>query len=367
MIMTASQSLIDELESSTAVSSIARRAATLRRVADLFLSGASLYNEDEIKLFDDVLLRLCDDIETVARAALAARLADISHAPPKLISRLAADSAIEVAGPILSKSERLKDETLVEIAQTRGPAHMVAIAQRETLAEAVTDALIERGYDDAVLKILENPGARVSEAGYAKLVEQSGLNDRLAVALWMRADVPRHHLVRLFVEASEIVRAKLEATDRQRASMIRSVVAEVSENLQAKARQHHRDYQAAVALVGSLHAAGRLDINALQRFANEQKFDETAVALSLLCRLPIGVIERGLAHKRAELIIVFARAIGLGWDTTRSILLLRANGSKCSPKELDDALANFTKLKPETARKAIQFYRLRDQTERGRP
>ena len=53
-------SLIAELDEAMQSGSSDRRMATLRRVTDLFLSQAGLYESEQIELFDDVLLRLID-------------------------------------------------------------------------------------------------------------------------------------------------------------------------------------------------------------------------------------------------------------------------------------------------------------------
>ena len=54
------------------------------------------------------------------------------------------DSAIEVAGPVLSHSERLDDPILVESAMTKSQDHLLAISRRKALAEPVTDVLVEK-------------------------------------------------------------------------------------------------------------------------------------------------------------------------------------------------------------------------------
>jgi hypothetical protein len=56
--MSASASLIPELEDAIQRGSYVRRAETVRRIARLFIDGAPFYNEDHIGLFDDVLCRL---------------------------------------------------------------------------------------------------------------------------------------------------------------------------------------------------------------------------------------------------------------------------------------------------------------------
>ena len=358
--MTVQQSMIDELEAAIAPSGVARRAEMLRRVTDLFLLGSSQFSEDEIELFDDVMGRLCVEIETAARVALAARLADVPNAPRRLMHKLAQDDAHDVAAPVLTKSNRLEDDGLIEIARTKGQGHLLAISNRDALSDALTDVLIERGDQAVVLSTVKNPGARFSESSYSELVTRSGADDRLAVGMWLRADMPRHHLLRLFAEASEIARVKLEAADPRRATAIREIVAEVTDRIQTTARTQSREYQIASALVQSLHRANQLGNAKLQEFADAGKLHETIVALSLMCDLPISVIERSVIQDRGELVLILSKSIGLGWETTRSIILLRGRG--CAPKDLEDMLANFAKLKPETAQKALRFYRLREQS-----
>jgi uncharacterized protein (DUF2336 family) len=73
------------------------------------------------------------------------RLAPIANAAPRTIHKLAFDDEIEVAGPVLSQSERLTEAALIEGAKLKGQDHTLAISRRRTLGEAVTDMLIERG------------------------------------------------------------------------------------------------------------------------------------------------------------------------------------------------------------------------------
>jgi hypothetical protein len=49
-------------------------------------------------------------------------------------------------------------------------------------------------------------------------------------------DIPRRDLVRLFVQAPEAVRSKLEAADLRRAGLIQAAVAEASREVQTLVR-----------------------------------------------------------------------------------------------------------------------------------
>src|SRR5690348_2903164 len=146
-------SLIDELNDAVAAGDVKRRLRIMLRIADLFAAGARNYSGDQIAVFDDVLQELTADIEVGARAELAERLAHIDGAPPRIVRSLAFDDAIEVAGPVLTHSAQLTDADLVENASTKSQAHLLSIAQRLKLSEAVTDVLVERGDRRVVNKV----------------------------------------------------------------------------------------------------------------------------------------------------------------------------------------------------------------------
>ena len=156
------ESLLDELQDTLANGTVARRVETLRKVTDLFIDGAPDFADDQVALFDDVFECLIAHIETSARALLASRLAPIDCAPPKTLARLADDDAIEVAGPILSKSERLDEAALIRTAQTKSQAHLLAIAERKSLSPAVTDVLASRGNSAVANAVARNQGAQFS-------------------------------------------------------------------------------------------------------------------------------------------------------------------------------------------------------------
>ncbi|MBW8853845.1 MAG: DUF2336 domain-containing protein, partial [Bradyrhizobium sp.] len=133
-----SENLLEELQAALSHGTVARRVETLRRLTDLFVNNAVDYSDDHVRIFDDVFQCLVEQIETSAKTQLAARLAPIGAAPPRIIRTLALDEVIEVAGPVLSMAERLDETTLIEIARSKGQAHLKAISLRRVLSEALT-------------------------------------------------------------------------------------------------------------------------------------------------------------------------------------------------------------------------------------
>jgi len=339
----------------------------LRRVTDLFVLGSGRLSAEQIALFDDVMGRLVEQIETAARATFGNVLAMLPDAPPKVLRRLALDDEIHVAGAILSHSGRVDDSTLVEGAKTKSQAHLLAISQRKALDQSVTDVLVERGNQVVVFSTARNPGAAFSEFGYSTLVRRSLNDGDLAACVWSRPEIPRQHLLKLFADASEVVKRDLIKMDPRKASIILEVVAQAANQIQERTRKQSRNYTIAYARVQSLHEAGVLGETQLTEFASKGKFEETTVALSMICDLPIDLIERAFVDGRSEQIIVLAKASGLSWETTKAVLLMQAQTKNTVNHQFDQHFETFARLKPETAKKAINFYRMRERAVKPRP
>jgi uncharacterized protein (DUF2336 family) len=351
--------LIDELEAALGSGSISRRIDILTRVTDLFLNGAELYSEEQVGVFDDVMARLVNAIETQARAKLAHRLAPIANAPSNVIHMLAFDDDIEVARPVLTQSERLDDRDLLVSAGTKSQEHLYAIAQRRSLSEAVTDVLVERGDREVVHSVVRNIGARFSDAGFRMLVKRSTGDDALATEVGLRSDIPRPHFLLLLEKASTEVRARLSAENPQAGSAIEGVVAEVVGGIRTEARNASPDFAAAQAAVERQNRIRRIGEAEIYQYARDRKFEETAIALSIMCDTPIDVVERALLDPGAEIILILAKVAGLSSSTTKAVLLLRAADRGLSAKDLDQALSSFNRLQPDTARRVLSFFRTR--------
>jgi uncharacterized protein (DUF2336 family) len=363
--MSTQTTTLDGLDELIASKDIGTRAEALRRVTDLFVSGAAKFSGDQLALFDEVMGRLAREIDAAARAAFGSRLASLPDAPPQVLRALALDDEIAVAEPVLSGAVRLDRATLVESAMTKSQEHLLAISRRADLPEVVTDVLVERGDREVALSTAGNAGARFSVQGYETLVERSQADGDLALCVWSRMEIPRQHLLRLFADASENVRSMLNTADPGKAALIRDMVANAAERFQAETRRRSPEYAAADAAVRSLHRYGGLSVSKLVEFARGGKFDETTIALSILSNLPIGLVERAFTQDPSEPILVLAKAMGLGWDDTRALLLLKSGHKVGAADDLDLCGARFRRLRSETALKTIQFYRLRERAASG--
>jgi uncharacterized protein (DUF2336 family) len=104
-------SILQELDDAIIKGSPESRERALWHATDLLIAGR--YSDSDIWTFGEVIGRLAEEIEVVARARLAERLACAGNAPTNVIRRLAFDDSIAVAGPVLRDSEKLDNKTLI--------------------------------------------------------------------------------------------------------------------------------------------------------------------------------------------------------------------------------------------------------------
>ena len=286
---------------------------------------------------------------------LSKRLAPIPNAPSGIIRMLAFDDVIEVAQPVLSLSERLDDDTLIRNVKTKSQAHLLAISVRKSLGEAVTDALVERGDATVVMSTVKNKGAKFSDLGFTVLIKRSEGDDELTASVGSRPEIPRHQFLKLLAAASLSVRQKLESANPQAVHEIRRVVTEVTNRVQASAINNSLDYAAARATVAKMQEAGNFGESEVEDLAAAGNFEGTIVALSVLCELPIDMVERAMVQERSEMLLIIIKSIGLSWPTAKQILLLRARDRVMSTQEIEQSLASYERLKPATAQQVVRF------------
>ena len=165
--MTEPKSLLAELEDAVSRGTAESCLQALWHATDILIAGR--YSEDQIWTFGEIIGRLAEDIEIVARVRLANKLAPSNNAPIKIINNLAFDDSIDVAGPVLRQSERLDTKTLVANARSKSQGHLLAISKRKSIPDDVTDVLVVRGAAEVANSVAANSGASLSGFGFLHL------------------------------------------------------------------------------------------------------------------------------------------------------------------------------------------------------
>jgi uncharacterized protein (DUF2336 family) len=357
--MAAPASLLPELEDVVQHGSAEKRAETLRRITTLFLEGASSFNDHHVALFDDVIGCLIAEIEAKALAELARRIAPVDNAPAKVVSTLAKNDDIDVAGPVL-RAGHLSDPELIAIAETKSQQHLLAMAKRSSLSEALSDVLVKRGDRDVAHSIADNRGASLSERAFTNLIGRAQQDGDLAEKVGQRTDIPPRLFRQLLLQASEVVQKRLLAAARpETQAEIRKILVKVTDEVGAKAAP--RNYTAALAAVRALHKERPLTEADVAAYADSGKYEETIAALSTICAVPVEVVDRLMNGERADPVLILARSTNFGWPTVKSVMIARP-GPKPTQQTLDAAHENFERLTTATAQRVVRFWQVRQGT-----
>ena len=143
------------------------------------------------------------------------------------------------------------------------------------------------------------------------------------------------------------------------AAQVQALVTDVTGAMQSKFGPASKIYFAAKKAVAIQRRYGNLNESRILEYARLHKFEETTVGLSMLCALPVYVVERVLVDKGREVTLILAKALGFCWETTLSLLFLAAPDYRIASLELARLHKEFADLNSETSKSVLKFYQTR--------
>ncbi len=158
--------------------------------------------ESELQMAEDIIRVMAKDVEVVVRKALSQSLRRASRLPRDVAIRLANDVEA-VALPILTSSQVLSDEDLVEIVRRGSSVKQEAIASRPNVSEIVSDALITTASEKAVATLMTNATAHISDQSMNKVVDRFSDSDLVKESMIKRENLPVTVTERLVTIVSE--------------------------------------------------------------------------------------------------------------------------------------------------------------------
>lgn len=241
----------------------------------------------ELKLAHEIFRLMIRDAEVRVREALSANLKDNPNIPRDVALALAKD-VDSVSLPMLAYSEVLTTADLVQIVNAQNSiAKMDAIAGRPTVDESVASALVERGSEQVVAKLLANPGAAVPEAAMHRAVDRFGESELVLEPLVHRAVLPVTVSERLVTHVADHLRTHLLSKHKISADVAIDLVLQTRERATVGLAMGVGD-DGLAALVTQLKDNGRLTTSLILRaicMGNLRFFEH---ALAALAAVPVG-------------------------------------------------------------------------------
>ncbi len=167
----------------------------LSRVIGSILEADVSVHESE--MVADVLINLMRQAEKDLRKVVSKQISLVDNAPLRLVLQLANDD-IEIARPVLIKSNVLGNFDLMYIIKSKTAEYWQAIADREFLDSQVINILADTGDFDTALTLAKNENIELTDHALVILADIAQKSEVMAVPLLRRAEVPSEMAARLY-------------------------------------------------------------------------------------------------------------------------------------------------------------------------
>ncbi len=142
-------------------------------------------SDTERILAEDIIMKLVDDEIIAVRTAISEAVAGSPHLPGRIAKKLAQDIS-EVAIPVLELSPVLEEKILEEIINSGIPDKIRAVAGRELVSENICRRIVASGRKGAVVRMLKNPGAEITDNTMVTIVRVYGDDQKVEQAVFDR-------------------------------------------------------------------------------------------------------------------------------------------------------------------------------------
>lgn len=290
----------------------------------------------------DMLEILARDEAVRVRQAISEAVKGMRDISPEIVRRLAHDAELAVASPVLRFSPLLTDEDLLDIIAGTPPAGVLsAIAGRDRLGAAVSDAVVAADEETAVAALLANPSAQIREETLDLIVDRAPQRASWHEPLVRRPKLPARAAMRIarFVAESLLdVLKKREDLPRDTRTLI---AAEVTKRLAAetkakseaeakKAATEEETGETAEEKVTRLKKQGKLDEDAVAEAVDAGQRAFVRAALSVLAEVPVSAVDKILSARSAKGVTALAWKAGL---SVRLAVQLQTRIGGISPRQ----------------------------------
>jgi len=335
-----------------------RRRDLLREVTDLFVETSGTRSDRETALFDDVLQLVAAEMQDGVLIELANQFANADDAPMGLMRDLA-NHSFEIAGPVLRQSKLLDEQTLLQIVNYQSQQHIKAVAQRETVSEQLSDAIVKFGDDHALDALMRNGGAEVSRTSMEAAVDRARRNAVLHEAVVERRDLPLDLLNEMYF----VVEARLRDQILHRNA---SVDPETLDAALAKARARlnktvgamDAEAKNAMAFIQSKKNAGELNARLLVSLYREAKRMHFLYGLAEITHLDHETVSTLLERKDVDGLAMICRASNIERPLFVTLAVLACGGEEAMEKA-EEFGKLYNSVPIEAAQRAMRFLKVR--------
>ncbi len=256
------------------------RAETAAKVAGEY--GVGSLSKTEREIAQEIFRVMAKDIELLVRETLSQSLKEIPDVSSDIARILAEDESDSVALPILEFSKALTEQDLIEIIAVCSPVRHVAVARRENVTAKVSDAIVDKGHEDAVVALVSNKTAQIAEKTFDKVIDKFGESQRVQEPLVKRERLPLTIAERLVAKVSDSLKQYLVTHHELSPQVASDLLLESRERAVVRLLQDDDNHPDVTELVEQMDVNGRLT---------------ASIILRALCTGDLNFFEAAIAHK----------------------------------------------------------------------
>jgi uncharacterized protein (DUF2336 family) len=319
------------------------RAELAQKVARL-LPGLPADAQDQARQrVIDMLEVLARDEAARVREAISDAVKGMSDISPEIVRRLAHDAEFAVASPVLRFSPLLTDEDLLDIIAGAPPTGVLsAIAGRDRLGAAVSDAIVAADDEPAVAALLANPSAQIREETLDLIVQRAPQRTSWHEPLVRRPALPVRAATRIarFVAESllDVLKKREDLPKETRTQIATEVKKRLADDAKAKATaetkkaaaEEEEGGETAEEKVTRLKKEGKLDEDMVADAVDAGQRAFVRAALSVLAEVPVSVVDKILSARSAKGVMALAWKAGL---SVRLAVQLQTRIGGISPRQ----------------------------------
>ncbi len=337
------------------------RSELLGNIADLFLNDRVRLSDRERSLMTGILRALIATVETALLRELAARVGEGGDIPDALDIMLTG-KPVEIARPILMRSQALRTPELVEQVKHRCREHQLAVSMHPSLAANTGDRTAPRRDDDVIESLLRGPEGPLSRQAANYLVAESERIDRLNMPVLTLADLSDAMARRLHWWVAAALRAHIvdqlsvspSHIDEPLEAATRGVIERRTAQGSDMATQARR-------LVERMAEHEPLTPETLTRLLRAGRVPAFIAGVAHLAKLPWPVTQRIVLRPDGESLALICKAASVDADAFLSlyemITSVPAGTARLPADERNSILAFYDKVTKGNARAAVNFWR----------
>jgi uncharacterized protein (DUF2336 family) len=340
------------------VSDSGQRRELLREVTDLFFETTNTRNDRETHLFGDVLQLVAAEMQDSVLAELAERFADADDAPVGLMHDLA-NHAFEVAAPVLQRSPVLDEQTLINIIHHKSQQHIKAVAQRDTLSETLSDAIVQHGDDTALDALMRNDGAAVSRTSLEVVVDRARRNSQLHESVVTRADLPLDLLNEMyFVVATSLRDQIMKRNASVDPAALDAALSKARERLSRAVGDLTAEAKNAMTFILSKKSSGELNARLLVSLYREAKQMHFLYGLAEITNVDHETIAGMLERQDVDALAMLCRAAQIERPLFVTLAVLTCGGENAMDRA-EEFGRMYNNVPVEAAQRAVRFFKVR--------